>query len=231
MTAKLRPALYIAALISGTAMPTAAVQDTSLPTIKEEVALKVAPEVDALKKMLKSLNSFQSLQSDFRLIGTNGQSLRGTVSLKKPGFVRFDFGEGAKQLYVSNGKTLSLIDYEIGKVEKVPVKDTPLQVLLSDKIDLSAYKSRVVMNPDGIGSSALMVEDPDKPEMGILTLFFKPQKTTDAQSDDLMVDYWTMRDGQGHLTYVMLENPKKNVALDKSLWTFKDPRGSAKRRR
>ncbi|WND03629.1 outer membrane lipoprotein carrier protein LolA [Temperatibacter marinus] len=210
--------------------PEVLAQDTA-PAIQEEVELKVAPETQALGSIEKTLNELQSMQAQFRMVPPEGKPLTGTLSMKKPGFIRFDFGESANQLYVSNGKTLSVIDYEIGKVERVPVKDTPLSLLLSEKFSLKNYRSRVITNPDSRADLGLMVEDPKRPEMGILTVYFRfKQKETPQIDHSLLVDYWTIVDGQGRLTYVILENQQMNVTLSDKLWNFKDPRGRARRR-
>lgn len=192
-----------------------------------------------LQTIKKSMGEIQSMAADFSMINPNGRESSGRLYLKKPGYVRFDFGEKANQLYVSDGKVLSIIDYEIGKVEKVPVKDTPLKILLAKELDFKGLNTQLVTNPDGSGTVAVIVTDKKKEEMGELILYFKPvspenTQNTNAANDSatgFMLDYWAIRDGQGAITYIILKNREINIPLKQSLWTFKDPRGSAKRRR
>lgn len=203
----------------------AAAQET-LPPLKE--AGEVAENVQAktLRLVKQSLQELKSLQASFTMIGPKGQQAQGVLSLKKPGYVRFDFGEKANHLYVADGRVLSVVDYEIGKVEKVPVKDTPLKILLSDDLSFKGLNHRIVTSTNNDGAVALVIEDPAQQNMGELILNFKKLETGAYQ-----LDYWAVRDGQGGVTYVTLKDLKTNLALDEALWTFKDPRGSAKRRR
>ena len=52
------------------------------------------------------LASAQSMTADFVQTDARNRSLKGTLSLKRPGRIRFDYGQ-ANMLLVGNGKTLN----------------------------------------------------------------------------------------------------------------------------
>jgi hypothetical protein len=44
-----------------------------------------------------------------------GRTQSGTLSLKRPGKIRFEYGAGANMLMVGDGKNLTFVDYEVGQ--------------------------------------------------------------------------------------------------------------------
>ena len=85
----------------------------------------------------------QSMTADFIQTDGKGRQLAGTLQLKRPGKIRFEYGGGVNMLLVANGKTLSFIDYEVGQKSSWPIAKSPLAVLLSAKPDLGRI-ARVV---------------------------------------------------------------------------------------
>ena len=65
----------------------------------------------------------------------NGQSVRGVLTLKRPGRIRFEYEEGVNMLIVGDGKALTLIDYEVRQVQRWPIKNSPLGALLDPSRD------------------------------------------------------------------------------------------------
>ena len=81
-------------------------------TIAAPVA--AAPSAE-LKSVEASLAATQSMTADFLQTNGKGQQLAGTLSLKRPGKIRFAYGGGANMLLVADGKRLSFIDYDVGQ--------------------------------------------------------------------------------------------------------------------
>lgn len=194
----------------------------------EEVTLAENPRLTALRAVGRYMDETRSLRATFVQRAPGGEEVRGQLSLARPGRVRFEYGDTAPILIVADGETLHLIDTEIGQVTKWPVQDTPLRVLLGESVNLAAYGAQIDLNPGGIEDLvALIASDPDRPEMGQVTLYFTCQQSCDA----LALRSWSVVDAQGGLTMVELEAVETNVALADELWTFEDPRGLARRRR
>ena len=108
-------------------------------------AALAAPSAE-LAKVENHLASAQSMTADFVQTDARNRSLKGTLALKRPGRIRFDYGS-ANMLLVGNGKTLTFVDYEVGQKSAWPIAKSPLSVLLSDKPDLQRI-ARVVPSQD-----------------------------------------------------------------------------------
>ena len=71
---------------------------------------------------------------------------------------------------VSNGRSLTMIDYEVNQVQRWPIKNSPLGALLDPKRDIAKYgKLQPTSNSDVV---SIEVRDPGRPEFGVITLIF-----------------------------------------------------------
>ncbi len=94
---------------------------------------------------------------------------RGTLTIKRPGRIRFDYGRSANMLIVGDGRALTFIDYDVGQRQRWPINNSPLSVLLNPNQDLARF-ARVVQND----AQVLMIEarDPRRREFGTITIAF-----------------------------------------------------------
>ena len=76
------------------------------------------------------------MTANFLQTDGKGRQMAGTLSLKRPGKIRFAYGGGVNMLLVANGKTLNFIDYDVGQKSSWPIAKSPLAVLLSPQPDL-----------------------------------------------------------------------------------------------
>src|ERR1044071_8360390 len=105
-----------------------------------------AAESPDMAKGRAPLSNVQSITANFVQTDARGRSAAGTLQLKKPGRVRFQYGSG-DLLLVANGKTLTFIDYQVGQKSSWPLGRTPLGVLLSASPDLKG-RAQVVKSDD-----------------------------------------------------------------------------------
>lgn len=167
-----------------------------------------------------------TMTADFSQTAANGQVARGTMTLKRPGRIRFDYAGKTPYLVVSNGSTLSFVDYQVSQVSQWPVRSTPLGVLLDPKADLSRV-ARVLPDSQSPlpGQVAVLAEDPKKPDLGRIVFFLAPDK---AAPGGLRLTGWRVTDAQNNLTTVQLSNVRANIAVSDSGFGFKDPRQKAR---
>ena len=161
----------------------------------------------------------QSLVSQFTQTDGKGRQLSGTLSLKRPGRIRFEYGRGANMLLVGNGKTLSFIDYEVGQKSSWPVAKSPLSVLLSAQPDLGRIARVVASNDPRV--VVVRARDARRPEFGTLVLAF--MRAPGAPSG-LRLEGWTAIDAQNKKTVVRLDGQRYNVAVPESAFTFAEPK-------
>ena len=130
----------------------------------------VASNATDLARSKPTSATTQSMAADFTQTDGKGRQLSGTLSLKRPGRIRFEYGRGANMLLVGNGKTLSFVDYEVGQKSSWPVAKSPLAVLLSAKPDLGRIARIVPSNDPRV--VVVRARDARRPEFGTLVLAF-----------------------------------------------------------
>jgi outer membrane lipoprotein-sorting protein len=142
----------------------------------------------------------------------------GTLVLKKPGRIRFEYQGGPRTLLVGDGKQVYFIDYQVKQVSRLPIANSPYSVLLSVNPDLGRIAKIIRDDPQ-----TLVVEarDPKKPQFGTITLGF----VKGAGPAGLTLEGWTVMDAQNNRTTVRLSNQRFNVAVADSAFRFEDPRG------
>lgn len=203
-------------------------QESDLPPLEEQTITEDT-SLKALRQVQTYMDTVKSLTAKFMQRAPGGDITTGTLSMARPGKVRFDYENDVPFLVVADGKTLNFIDYEIGQVTKWPVKDTPLRALLGGSTDLSSVNAHIEVAPGGLaGLLALHARDVDNPELGQISIYFEE---SDDGAAPLRLRSWVVEDAQGQLTVVELSDAQANVDLADSLWQFDDPRGLAKRRR
>ena len=209
-------------------MPITAQDGQALAPLGEEIVDALPADV-AFAKVEKYFNEVTSLKAKFRQVNPNGTIARGNMLLRRPGKIRFDYEDDYPFLIVSDGRTLNLVDFEIGKVSKWPINDTPLKMLLGTGVNLVELGARVEANPGGAqGFIAVTAGNPKKREQGEITLFFLESPDT---AGGLILDSWRVLDGQGKITQVTLNDQQANAKMEASAWTFDDPRGTARKNR
>ncbi|MBX3560812.1 MAG: outer-membrane lipoprotein carrier protein LolA [Sphingomonas sp.] len=189
----------------------------TLAAVAAPVALH-AQASDGLALVQAHLRGVDTMTADFTQTDRRGRSLSGTLSLKRPGKIRFDYGRSANMLIVGDGRALTFVDYDVRDVQRWPINDSPLSVLLDPSQDLSRF-ARVVRSDNQV----LMIEarDPRRREFGTITLAFA--RSPGAPSG-LILQGWNTVDAQNNLTSVRLSNQRFNLPVADSLFRYRDPR-------
>src|SRR5690606_37202284 len=89
----------------------------------------VAQSADRLDQAVAALRGITTLKADFTQTDRSGRSLRGKLTLKRPGRIRFEY-QGGDMLIVSNGSRLTFADYEVNQLQSWPISNSPLGALL-----------------------------------------------------------------------------------------------------
>lgn len=200
----------------------------TIATIAVFAALSAAAPAAAttLAEVQQALAATSSMSATFVQTAADGRQARGTMLLKRPGRIRFDYGKDANMLVVSNGKRLSFIDYKVSQVSEWPVKSTPLGVLLDPTADL-ARVARLVPDADNPmpGTVAVLAQDPKRADLGRILFFLAPDGSAPG---GLRLTGWRVTDAQSNLTTVELSNIRFGTDIPESAFTFRDPRPRAR---
>lgn len=181
-------------------------------------AISAADQAD-IARVSAYIRSVKSLTADFTQTDRNGQVLAGHLTLKQPGHIRFQYQKGVPLLIVSDGKALTMIDYEVKQVQRWPIRNSPLGALIDPSRDIAGF-SKVIQTGD---ASLLSIEarDPKRPEYGTITLIFNRRPSAPAGLD---LYGWVARDAQGNRTAIRLTGQRYNVPVDDATFRWRDPR-------
>jgi outer membrane lipoprotein-sorting protein len=175
----------------------------------------VAAESPDLAKLKAHIGSVQTMTANFVQTDARGRSAAGTMQLKRPGKVRFQYGSG-DLLIIADGRNLYFLDYQVGQKSTYPLSKTPLGALLSGSSDFNG-KAQILPSDN----PRVVVARAKNSAYGQLTLAFLRSSSAPG---GLQMYGWTAVDPQGHRTTVKLSNVRYNVAVPESAFTFTPPK-------
>ncbi|HEX2764092.1 MAG TPA: outer-membrane lipoprotein carrier protein LolA [Allosphingosinicella sp.] len=178
----------------------------------------LAQSASALTRVTAHLKAVNTMVANFTQTDKKGRSLTGTLSLKRPGKVRFQYQKGYPVLIVADGRRLNMVNYDTKRVDSWPIGNSPLGVLLNANPDLSRIAK---VTRDDAQVLLVQARDPKKPEFGTITLGFAKVASAPA---GLLLQGWTVLDAQNNRTTVKLSGQRFNVAVADSAFSFQDPR-------
>jgi outer membrane lipoprotein-sorting protein len=173
---------------------------------------------DDLARVQQHMAAIQTMTASFTQTDRGGKTITGTLTLKRPGKVRFQYEKGVPLLIVGDGKALTFIDYSVKQVSRWPIGNSPLSFILDPSKDLSRV-AKVIDSPD---PRVLLVQarDPKHPEFGTITLAF----TRGDGPAGLTFSGWTALDAQNNRTQIRLNDQRYNGPVDDGTFRWRDPR-------
>ena len=167
-----------------------------------------ANDAKVVREISKHFSGVPSMTGEFIQFGPNGEQTGGKFYLQRPGKIRFDYNKPSPLTVKSNGRTVSINNRKLKTFDYIPLRKTPLRLLLADKIDVNDKAIKSIKQEDDLTTVVLA----DKSVFGNsrITLMFDPE------SYDLR--QWTITDNQGKDTSVMIFNVKKNVKFRSRLF-------------
>lgn len=187
-------------------------------------AAPLAAQSGDLEKVSQHLRAVDSMTADFSQTDRKGKVLTGTLTMKRPGKARFQYQKGVPLLLVSDGKALTLIDYQVNQVQRWPIGDSPLSVLLDPNANMSKFAK--IMPSSDSNTVLVQAKDPKKPQYGVITLAFTRSASAPG---GLTLQGWVAIDSQNNRTKVVLSNQRFNVPVSDQAFKYKDPRPAGRR--
>lgn len=161
-----------------------------------------------VEKVIAWLEGLDTLKGDFTQIAPSGAVSEGKFYLRRPGFLRFEYEPPAPLLIVANGGMVYVRDEELETTDSYPAGKTPLKFLLQKKIDRD--DAEVVAVDRGVDTVAITFASNDEETEGELTVI--------VDAPDLKLRRWIVRDLQGGITVVTLDNVVYGERLANSLF-------------
>ena len=161
------------------------------------------------------LNSITTLEARFQQIAPNGGLATGKLYLQRPGRLRFDYDPPSRIRLVAPGDwRLIFYDASIKQVNVIPVRQTPLGILLDRRISLDDDVDVIDVQRAG-EEVALTVVREGQADQGAVTLVFAEQPIT--------LRRWSVTDAQGLVTHILLDEVRTGVRIDPELFRWRDP--------
>ncbi len=189
-------------------------------------ATPVAAAQSELNNAVAAIRGISTLKADFVQTDRQGRAVTGIMTLKRPGKIRFEYQKDVNMLIVSNGKSLTMVDYDVKQVQRWPIKDSPLGALLDPNRDIAKYGKLIPTgNPNVI---SVEVRDSNRPEYGVITMIFVRNASAPG---GWQLTNWVALDSQNNRTTVKLRNHKYGLAVSEKSFTYDDPRKTSRRPR
>ena len=182
------------------------------------VAGPAAAQSSDLARVESHLAAVQSMTANFTQVDQRGRTSSGTLQMKRPGRIRFQYGSG-DLLLVGNGSKLTMVDYQVGQKSSWNLNRTPLAMLLAAKPDIDR-----IARLEKSGDPRVVVvraRDGRRPEYGTLLLAFIRSPSAPG---GLLLRGWTAIDAQNKRTTVRLSNQRYNVAVPDTAFSFAEPK-------
>ena len=168
------------------------------------------------------LNSIETYQARFDQVAPDGSASGGTLSIRRPGRLRFDYDDPSPLLVVADGTTVAMEDSALNTVDRVPLRSTPLWLILKPDVDLAedARVTNVMVEDNRL---YVDVEDRNDEMDGTARFVFHPETYA--------LEEWFVRDSLGYVTRVILSDVETDVRLNPRLFVLDDAEDDRRSRR
>jgi outer membrane lipoprotein-sorting protein len=187
-------------------------------------AAQARSESAQLDRVVAALRGITTMRADFTQTDRAGRTVRGTLTLKHPGRIRFEYTKDVNMLVVADGRSLTLVDYDVQQVQRYPISNSPLGALLDPNRDVKRYGRLMPTASRDVVSVEVRV--PSNPEYGTMTLIFVEEP---GAPGGLELSSWVALDAQNARTTVRLANHRYGLSVPDSTFTFRDPRRTSRR--
>lgn len=167
------------------------------------------------ERILKYLQNFDSLKSDFIQVNNNGSVLTGKLFISRPGLVRVEYKE-IPLLLISDGKKIASINKDLDSITFYRIQDIPVALLLYKN-----FKSETLKILDFIdfeNQFKLKIKEKKEENPGYIEIIFEKNTFT--------LKKWIVFRDKLNKTEVLLQNLKLNEKINKKLFDIdsEDPR-------
>ncbi|WP_299562333.1 outer membrane lipoprotein carrier protein LolA [uncultured Sulfitobacter sp.] len=173
-----------------------------------------------LSSISSYLNGLTTATGAFTQINGDGTISTGTIYIKRPGRVRFEYNAPDGGLVIAGSNTVVIYDTKSNEPpETYPLSRTPLSIILARNVNLGQAKMVTGHTYDGTATT-VTAQDPDNPQYGNIQMKFTGPQPQLRQ--------WIINDGNGGQTTVVLGDLKVGGNLANKLFDVGSP-GSVNR--
>ncbi len=155
-----------------------------------------------LARISAYLNSISTLEGEFVQVDPDGVLSEGQFYIHRPGRIRFEYRQPNPALVIADGFWVGVVDKRYDQVNRYPLNETPLNLILKDDIDL-ANEGAVKRIERSDGQMRIIAQDPQRSDNGSITMVFA--------DNPLELRQWIVDDTQGRATTVALSSTRANI--------------------
>lgn len=167
-------------------------------SVSSSLAASSAPQ-----EIADHFSSVRTMMGEFVQFGPTGQQTGGRFFIERPGKVLFLYEEPSAIRVVADGRSVVVNNTKLKTWDIYPLNQTPLQLVLDDRIDLSGSRVQSVDEADDL--TTIVMQDKKLFGDSQITMMFDPT-TYDLRQ-------WTIRDAKGKDTTVMIFNVREGVTF------------------
>ena len=165
----------------------------------------LAAERLSLNAISNYLNGLKSARTTFTQINDDGTIATGTIYIRRPGRIRFEYDPPQAALVMAGGGQVAIFDDKSNQPpEQYPLKRTPLNLILKRNVNLAKANMVVGHQFDGTVTSVI-AQDPKNPEYGTIQLVFS--------GPPVQLRQWIITGADGAQTTVVLGQLETDVKL------------------
>lgn len=168
-----------------------------------------------LRSISSYLNAMTTAKGEFTQINGDGTISTGTIYIKRPGRVRFEYNAPDTGLVIAGSNTVVIYDTKSNQPpETYPLARTPLSIILARNVNLTQAKMVTGHAYDGTATT-VTAQDPENPQYGNIQMKFTGPTPELRQ--------WIINDGNGSQTTVILGELQKGGSLPNKLFDVGNP--------
>jgi outer membrane lipoprotein-sorting protein len=182
----------------------------------------MAAEKLSLNQISRYLNDLKTVKGAFTQINDDGTISTGTIYIKRPGRIRFEYDPPAEALVMAGGGQVAIFDNKSNQPpEQYPLNKTPLNLILERNVNLAKRNMVVGHQFDGTATQVI-AQDPANPEYGNIRLVFS--------GPPVQLRQWVITSADGSTTTVVLGDVQTNAAMASALFSIPTEMGKRERR-
>lgn len=162
----------------------------------------------AAQQIADHFSRVKTMSGEFVQFGPKGEQTGGKFFIERPGKIRFNYEAPSTFRVISDGKSVVLMNQKLNTADLYSLSQTPLKLLLDERIDLSGSKVRDIREESDL--TTITLADQSVFGSATITMMFDPRTYELRQ--------WTVTDAQGKDTTVMIFNVQQGVSFDPSVF-------------
>ena len=150
----------------------------------------------SLAQISSYFNKLSTAQANFTQFNDDKSISTGKLIIKRPGRIRFEYELPSLALVIVGGGQVAVFDPKAnGGPTRFPLSQTPMKIILKNKVDLGQEDMVVGHTVDGL-NTLLTLQDPKHPNRGTIQLIFS--------ENPIKLRQWIIDDNVGNVTKVII---------------------------